>query len=155
MYSAHATLPYQLEDTYILQFGNFYFYEKFVVSEIEEGVLFNKEKAHMLLDLIHAHYGQNKSLGYISNRVHNYKVSKAAWKAFNEKSLFNAYASIPCVKKSFWTKLLSSDKEAMETQSFDGLFEAASWITSINILIQNKKVAREYISPLQNKNYFL
>lgn len=155
MHQSHAELPYQLEDTYILQFGNFYFYEKFVISEIEEGVNFNAEKADMVMKLIVAHYGTCKYLGYISNRINEYTVSKDAWNIFAKSSRFNGYATVPKVKESFWNKFKNIGKISAKNQSFTDLLEAASWLTSLNILIKNKKVQKRYISPLQNRSHIL
>ena len=155
MHKSHADLPYQLEDKYILQFGNFYFYEKFVVSEIDEGINFNEEKADMLVHLIDTHYGKRKRIGYISNRINKYKVSKGVWNIFADSSRFNGYASVAQTKESFWHKVLNSGKISIKNESFTGLLEAASWLTSLNILIKNNRVQKQYIYPGENKSHLL
>lgn len=155
MSKSPADLPYQLEDTYILQFGNIYFYEKFVITEIDEGVFFDKNKAILVADIISGHYENRLNIGYISNRVNQYKVGKEAWNVYAERKLFSAYATIPKVKESFWDKLFGFNKNLVESGSFDCLLEAACWITSLNILIKNNKVQKPYISPSRNRTYLL
>ena len=156
MSKGHWELPYKLEDTYILQFGKFYFYEKFVVSEIGENITYDGYMVNMVEDLINSHYGHKKNIGYISNRVNNYIVSKHAWSKFLSNSeRFNGYATVPSSKESLWNKMRNINKSKFEKAKFNTLLEAASWVTSLNILLKNKKLAKGYIPPPQNNNHFL
>ncbi len=150
------SLPYKLEDTYILPFGNFYFYEKFVVAEIGEGVLYDAHMVNMVLELIDSHYGKRANIGYISHRIHEYTVDKTAWSFFTKRiNRFSGYATVPAHKESFWNKILNVNKTQFEKATFDDLLDAASWITSLGILIKNRKIAKKYISPLKNRTHLL
>ena len=156
MSQGHCELPYKLEDTYILQFGNFHFYEKFVVAEIGEGVTYDAFMVNMVMELINSHYGKRKSIGYISNRINNYTVSRSAWSLFLKNSeRFNGYATVPSDNDTLWNKILNFNKSKFEKANFSTLLEAASWVTSLSILIKNKKLAKKYISPLENRTHFL
>lgn len=137
----NQTLPYNLEDTYILPFGTFYFYKPFVLSEINEGITFDSEMAEMLLELIVTHYGKRKSIGYISHRVNNYNVNKKAWTAFiDQEERFLCYATVPLIKDSIWNKMLLFKADVFKNKKFESLLEAASWVTSLTLLIKNRKL---------------
>lgn len=152
------SLPYKLEDTYILQFGTFYFYESFIVAEIQENISFDRKMAKMLLSLISNHYGKTKQIGYISNRTKKYSVSASAWyKFFQMRYRFHAYAIVSKKKANpilcTLRKLFYKPTECR----YDNLLDAASWLTSLHVL---KKTNKELYYKLKmntakNKNYFL
>ncbi len=68
-----------------LPFGNFYFFEKFVISELHEGVHFDWKRVKILSDLMQTHYGDDKSLVYLSNRVNSYSIEPQSWLKFDKK----------------------------------------------------------------------
>lgn len=152
------SLPYRLEDTYILQFGTFYFYETFVVAEIQENVSFDKKMAQILISLIDGHYGKGEEIGYISNRANNYSVSASAWyKFFEMRYRLNGYAIVSKKKSNPFLctlrKLIYTSTEC----KYDSLLEAASWLTSLHVLRKRNKVAYRHLTmaPIRSKNYFL
>lgn len=69
----------------ILPFGSFYFFEKFVVSELNEGVHFDWQKVKILSDIMINHYGTSNKLIYISNRVNSYSIEPQSWLKFDKK----------------------------------------------------------------------
>lgn len=152
-----SALPYNLEDTYILPFGTFYFYKSFVLSEIEEDITFNANMAEMVLEIINGHYGKKQSIGYISHRKNSYNADKKAWSLFiNEESRFSGYATVLPNRNKVWSKFLQFKKGHFENGEFDTLLDAASWVTSLNLLVKNKKIKKfKYISPLKNIAHFL
>lgn len=147
-------LPYTLEDTYILPFGTFYFYEAFVVSEVDTNVVFDKSMTELLLFLVVGHYGAQKHIGYISHRLNNYTVNKNVLSQFlGEEQQFIGFATVPASKESFWSRI---KKDGTKTEQFNSLLEAASWITSLNILIKHKKIKKDSkVIPFRNIAYFL
>ena len=68
-----------------LPFGNFYFFEKFVISELHEGVHFDWKRVKILSDLMQTHYGDGKSIVYLSNRVNSYSIEPQSWLKFDKK----------------------------------------------------------------------
>ncbi len=68
-----------------LPFGNFYFFEQFVISELHEGVHFDWKRVKILSDLMQTHYGNGKSLVYLSNRVNSYSIEPQSWLKFDKK----------------------------------------------------------------------
>lgn len=156
--NTYEQLPYKLEDTYILQFGTFYFYETFVVSEIQDGISFDKKMADITIELIDGHYGKKASIGYISNRIHDYSVSTQAWyKFFEMRYTFKAYA---IVSKKKQHPLLCALKKLIyghEKCRYSSLLDAASWLTSLHILKNSSPGFRQkmQIASVQKRNYFL
>jgi len=70
--------------THQLEFGNFYFFDKYVISEINEGVFFNWKKAEVVIDLVIDFYENNFKVYYISNRKNRYYINPADWLNFKK-----------------------------------------------------------------------
>lgn len=66
---------YKLE----MPFGDFYFCEKFLISELHSGVHFDWSKIEMVVKEVIKFYGKDVKLGYISNRVNSYSVDPQDW----------------------------------------------------------------------------
>ncbi len=63
--------------------GNFYFFEGFVVSEINEGVDFSWELAKPVIHEVERFYNSKGSdIVYISNRIYGYNVKPVDWLKF-------------------------------------------------------------------------
>lgn len=68
-----------------LPIGNFYFCEKFYIAEIHEGIhLDYHELTNLMVDLIN-YYGENKKLGFISNRINSYSLDPRLYQKIDEK----------------------------------------------------------------------
>lgn len=65
-----------------LSFGNFYFFDQFVVGEIHEEEHFNWAKAKIVIDYAEKLYGENFKPCYISNRIHDYSIAASDWLTF-------------------------------------------------------------------------
>lgn len=152
------SLPYILEDTYILQFGTFYFFESFVVSEIKENISFDRKMAQMIIDLIDNHYGKGEEIGYISNRTNKYSVSARAWyKFFEMRYRFKAFVIVNKSKTNpflcFFKRLFYKSFQC----KYDNLLEAASWLTSLHVIKKRNKLLYSQLKmkTVKDKNYFL
>ena len=66
-------------------FGDFYFFEKFIVGEIYEGVHFDLIKAIQVVDKIYNHYGQNFKIVYIANRINSYSTDPQSWSKLQKR----------------------------------------------------------------------
>ena len=80
-----------------LAFGNFYFFEKFIISEIAEGCVFDWSKAEKLLELATTYYGENlKNLVLISNRVNSYSLKLVDLLKFNKiRGILDFFIIVP------------------------------------------------------------
>ncbi len=74
MLVAESKLKHELQDVYILSTGMFYFFDDFIISEMNEGVHFNWEAAQDIIELALNHYGSDSKISYISNRVNSYSI---------------------------------------------------------------------------------
>jgi len=66
-----------------LPYGNFYFFEHFIVSEINEDVLFTWELAQPIInEAVEFYNNKGSKIIYISNRIHKYSVKPVDWLKF-------------------------------------------------------------------------
>lgn len=125
-----------------LHFGNFYFFDGFIVSEIKENTVFTWEYAKIIINEVVAYYSSSgKDIIYISNRIHDYNVNPVDWLKFTRKGL-----SI----KGFG--IVSRDGEKDKNAGFESLFvpsnfkifndslEAIQWAASMNDSKAKKKI---------------
>jgi hypothetical protein len=75
---------------YHLEVGAFYFYENFLVSEVNAGVAFTLENAKEMLELAKMHFGKKIPFVYIANRKNSY--------SFNPTAHFKTAAMFPNLK---------------------------------------------------------
>jgi len=101
-----SDIEYPIQEVHLLESGNYYFFEKFIVSEIHEGVHFNWKKAKEVIDLAYQYYGPEPKLVYVSNRVNSYSIVPQDWvKFFKEKHPLKAMAVV-CNKKAGMSNLV-------------------------------------------------
>lgn len=60
-------------------YGNFYFFKKYIVSELNEGIHFGWKKVSKVVEEIYNYYGTNFKIVYISNRIHSYSIEPQTW----------------------------------------------------------------------------
>ncbi len=125
---ADSNLKYEIQDIYILDSGTYFFFEDFVISEINEGINFDWELAKEVIDLAEAHYGKKKRLGYISNRINSYSYKPQDWLNFFEnRNSITAFAIVSDDKKSFFNLTLEKIFFSARIKKFNELEEAIEW----------------------------
>ena len=110
-------------------FGDFYIFEKFVVSEIAEGVHFDWDKAKVLVKHTYEFFGaRSNRINYISNRINSYSVNAQDWLKFYESSNSVSRVAIVAYEEK---ALLSVKLEKIFTkssyQTFNTLETAVQW----------------------------
>ena len=60
-------------------FGNFYLFDKFIISELNEGVHFSWDKVLKVVEIIIENYGEDAQIAYLSNRVNSYSIEPQSW----------------------------------------------------------------------------
>lgn len=65
--SIHAQEAFE---TLELPYGNFYFIDRLVIAEVNEGVTFTLEKARPVITFAEHLYGKNVEIGYILSLIH-------------------------------------------------------------------------------------
>ena len=70
-----SPLASKISFTYNLSFGNFYFCDNILITEIFEGVIVGKEEFIEISDLLVKHIDIKKPYGLISHRLYSYSVN--------------------------------------------------------------------------------
>lgn len=70
---------------YTLPIGNFYFCEKFYLSEINEGMHLDFNVISDLMTELVNFYGRNKKIGFISNRINSYSLDPRIYNQIYEE----------------------------------------------------------------------
>jgi hypothetical protein len=60
-------------------FGEFLIYGNYVMGIINKGVVFDKKKYEILLEIFRGHF-KDRPFGYISNRIHSYTIDPMMYK---------------------------------------------------------------------------
>ncbi|MFK5981881.1 MAG: hypothetical protein QM499_03120 [Flavobacteriaceae bacterium] len=111
-----------------LPFGNFYFFEKFVVSELNEGVHFDWKRVKILSDIMTNHYGEVNNLIYLSNRVNSYSIEPQSWLKFDSKyHLFKASGIIAYDNRGGLSVVLERLFSKERIKRFRRLKDAIEW----------------------------
>lgn len=114
-----------------LPFGKFYFFEKFVISELDEGVHFDWNRVKILSEIMLTHYGRGRNLIYISNRVNSYSIEPQSWLKFdNEYNFFKASGIIAYDKKGGLSVVLERLFSKERIKLFSSLKDAVEWAFS-------------------------
>ena len=96
---------------YLLSFGKFDIYEKFMVGTVHYGVHLDKKMIGELLLISDVHF--KGAFGYISNRIHSYSVDPFNYKEVDKLPNFKALAIVGNTN-------LSKDLFSIEKDFFNG-----------------------------------
>jgi len=117
-------------------FGDFFFFDGFVVSEIKEGIVFSWEHARSILDEVSEFYGEAVSghhIIYISNRIHEYNVKPVDWLRFTMFAFkLKGYAVIARSSIEKRNARLEAMFIPAKFKIFPNVFEAIQWVTQLN-----------------------
>ncbi len=134
-------LKNKLLNTHIVDpIGTFYFYENFMVSEINEGVILDIDiVVKMTNQYTKKYYAKHKSFVFITNRVNSY--------SFNPTIHFETKKMLPNVKgyaivtyNSINARVAKLEKNFLDipTRVFNNLQDAAKWADEL--VPKNQKV---------------
>jgi len=115
--------------TFEYDFGNFFVFEGFVVSEINEGVIYSWENhARLVTRDITEIIPEYSNLIYISNRIYSYSVVPSDWiKFFNNQFELRAYAVVGHTTGSFLNMVIEALFFKKNIKQFTNLEEAINW----------------------------
>ncbi len=80
--SKYINLKHKKEE---FHFGKFYFFDKIIIGEVNEGVHFDTFKVIQVIDKIYNYYGQNFKAIYIANRVNSYSTNPHTWSKLQKR----------------------------------------------------------------------
>ena len=116
-----------------MPFGNFYFFEKFVISEINEGVHFDWEKVQLIMKVAFQFYNENFKIAYISNRVNSYSMEPQTWMKFKKNGLNFIVAAAIIVYDEISLEIATLEK-SFTSNSIKRCFsidEAINWVNGL------------------------
>lgn len=119
---------------FVLQmpFGTYFFFEKFIVSEINEGVHFEWNMAEKLALEVFKYYGKDAKLGFISNRVNRHSVDPQNWiKLEKNHTIIIASAIVAYDKLNFMNASIEKKFTKNSIKRCKSLNEAIKWILEL------------------------
>jgi hypothetical protein len=115
-----------------LEFGEFFFCEKFVIGEIFEDVDFSWDKIETVAVLIVEYYGNTPKIGYISNRINSYSNDPRLWAKFHETyDLVIANAIVSYTKFSHLNADIEKRLTIKSTKRCFSLEDAITWMLNL------------------------
>ncbi|WP_034039988.1 hypothetical protein [Wocania ichthyoenteri] len=120
--------PFKLE----MPFGNYYFFEKFIVGELFESIHFDWKKAELLIAEVLNFYGEHAQLGFIANRINHYSVDPQNWVKLEKK--YNFISASAIVMYNMSTYMNASIEKQFAKKSIKrctSLHEAIEWIINL------------------------
>lgn len=111
-------------------FGNVFVFKEFVVSEINEGQVFNWEKAKLIAKDVFSFLDTNGAdVIFISNRINSYSVVPLDWlKFYKQQYTLKAYCVVSQNKRSILNIKLESLFYPKRIKHFNTIYEAVNFI---------------------------
>jgi len=141
---ANSELSSLAEGSFISNIGTYYFFDGFIISEINQGVVFTWEDSLELLSIARDYYGENLPICYISNRINRYAVKPTDWLKFNRNNRLNGYCIVTYNEQGWVNALIEKLFVRSRMQRFKNLYEAVEWVKKIN----EEKKKQDYLSAI-------
>ena len=112
-------------------FGVFYFFDGLVISEINEGVVFNWSMAKKIINIAYEVIGKDKPIAYISNRINDYSVVPTDWlKFYKNRHKLEFYSVVAYDKGGLSSIVLEKMFFRNNIRQFSDLKNAIKWSIS-------------------------
>ncbi len=114
-------------------FGDFFFFEKFMVAEICEGIHFGWDKVMQLVQEAYNHYGANFKIAYISNRINSYSIEPVTWMKLrkNGHNFITAIAVVSYTDLAVKIATLEKVFASASLKRCTNLDEAIKWVRTL------------------------
>ncbi|WP_318343244.1 hypothetical protein [Flagellimonas baculiformis] len=110
------------------EFGIFYFFDGLVISEMNEGEIFDWSIAEKIIDAAYEILGEDKPIAYISNRINNYSVVPTDWlKFYKNRHKLEFYSIVAYNKYGLASIILEKMFFKDNIRQFTDLESAISW----------------------------
>jgi hypothetical protein len=115
-------------------FGDYYFFDGFIVSEIKEGVDFSWDNAKIIIDEAANYYNTSgNDIVYISNRIFKYKIQPVHWLKFSMHAYtLKGYGIVTTNEIANRNAKFESTFVRSKFQIFNDVFQAIQWAAAIN-----------------------
>ncbi len=118
---------YKLE----LPFGNFYFCEKLIISELHTGLHLDWCKVELLVKEIIDFYGNNAQLDFISNRVNSYSLDPQSWIKIEQYNIIKSSVIVYYNHMMYMNATLEKRFSRIKIHPCLSLDEAMEWIQKL------------------------
>ena len=113
-------------------FGNFFLFDNFIISEIDEGIHFDWDKIQEVVGMLYDNFGKELRIGYISNRINSYSIDPQNWVDFQEQHGFIVASAI--ISYSEFAYMNATIEKRFSENSLKrciNLDDAISWIQNL------------------------
>ena len=113
-------------------FGNFFLFENFIISELDEGIHFDWDKIQEVVGMLYDNFGKEIRIGYISNRINSYSIDPQNWVDFQEQHGFIVASAI--ISYSEFAYMNATIEKRFSENSLKrciNLDDAISWIQNL------------------------
>lgn len=118
-----------------LDFGEFYFFNKFVIAEMNYGIHLCWTKILEVIKAIHLHYGTNCKIGYISNKTNSYSFEPNLWdNFFKDYDFLIASVSVYYSDINYINATLEKQFSKKSLKRSESIEEAVSWVLNLEEL---------------------
>ncbi len=123
-------------EVYKFEFGTFYFFDEFVISEINEGVTLVFDDTLELIELIKDYYAE-RPFGYLSNRINSYSIDPTGYYKVEES--FPNLAGFAVVIYNQYKGALEIEKLFLNApfKGFQTIEKASFWLSG---LVKDKRL---------------
>ncbi|MCR8667764.1 hypothetical protein NO995_08730 [Aestuariibaculum sp. M13] len=112
-------------------YGTFYFGEKYILSEMHEGIHFDWSMVKDLLNDIEAYYENEVKLAYISNRIHSYSRDPHNWQKLSALNFIVASAIVIYNDMAYLNATLEKRFSKESIKRCQCLNEAIEWVLDL------------------------
>ncbi|RRQ49955.1 hypothetical protein DZC72_05060 [Maribacter algicola] len=123
-------IPYfkNIREVREFEFGVFYYFDGLVISEINEGVVFDWNMAKRAVAAAKEIFGEEKPIAYISNRINSYTVVPTEWlKFYKNRHQLSYYSVVGSTQGSFASIVLEKMFFKESLRQFNDLEAAVAW----------------------------
>lgn len=124
----------------ILDFCILKFFDKYVISEINEDVRLTVEKSNLMAKIATDYY-ENKPFVYITNRIHDYSVDPEVYKEISKMESLAGFVVVSNTKGSIKHALFEKIFLDKPFQIFNNLDDAILWAENIFLINKTEKSA--------------
>lgn len=128
-----SNLTEHILDVHISDNGIYYFFDGFIIAEINQGITYTWESAQDIIKAAYEFYGENISICYITNRVNEYAVNPSDWlKFFRDKNPLNGYAIVSQSEIGWVNSIIERMFLSTKVERFTDLYLAIEWAKEKN-----------------------
>lgn len=128
-----SNLAHLIKDVHVSNNGIYYFFDSYIIAEINEGVTYTWDSAQDIIKAAYEFYGKESSICYITNRVNKYAVNPSDWlKFFKNEHDLNGYAIVSKSEIGWANSIIERMFLSTKVDRFTDLYDAVNWAKQKN-----------------------